>query len=193
MNTKVCTKCDTEKSLDAFHRNASSKDRLQSVCRACRSAYAAVRNTLPEVRAKCLASTAAYRATLKGRETNHECSRRYGEVGRQRRTEYLQARCQLRSELSGTAVEDASDLLLHHWQPNEKSMNCAYPAFAKDPAAATREADLYCVAILRSEHLREHRAWERGETLLAHLRPDAQPWVKDSNGEWVPYEQEVAA
>ena len=37
MKTKICSKCDTEKSLDSFGSNRRTKDGLQHYCRDCRS------------------------------------------------------------------------------------------------------------------------------------------------------------
>ncbi len=57
-------------------------------------------------------------------------------------------------------------------------MNCDCSAFAKDPGAAAREADLYCVAILPNEHNLEHfRFWSRGLSSITKIRPEATAWT----------------
>ena len=39
MTTKICSRCDTEKSLDSFGSNRSTKDGLQAYCKECVSSY----------------------------------------------------------------------------------------------------------------------------------------------------------
>ena len=44
METKVCTKCGEEKSLDDFYRNKNTKDGRMSECKTCRRKYHCQRN-----------------------------------------------------------------------------------------------------------------------------------------------------
>lgn len=39
MNTKVCSKCNNEKSVVDFYKRSTSKDGLQSNCKACKTNY----------------------------------------------------------------------------------------------------------------------------------------------------------
>ena len=55
--TKVCTKCRTEKSFDAFSKRAASKDGMQSQCKQCKLDW---QSSNPE---KVKANTAKWRAS----------------------------------------------------------------------------------------------------------------------------------
>ncbi len=39
MQTKICSKCKTIKSIDNFHKNTSRKNNIQSVCKECKKEY----------------------------------------------------------------------------------------------------------------------------------------------------------
>jgi hypothetical protein len=78
--TKICTGCKTEKPLEDFYRDCSSRDGRQSQCRECAKAGARAHAQKPEVKArrKAHAQKPEIKAKKNAWQKDYNYKRRYG-------------------------------------------------------------------------------------------------------------------
>lgn len=115
--TKVCSKCKTEKPLEEFHKNRSKKDGLNCWCKGCLNTCNTVRRRTREGKAK----QKEYDQSEKGRSAHKVADKR----NRDKYPEKVKARCAVKSAVRAGRLLPVKDLccvycgreavFYHHW------------------------------------------------------------------------------
>lgn len=74
--SKICSKCKTDKSLEAFHKNSSKRSGLRSECKSCSSQITAKYRGTRQGKAKTKEANTRYKRSEKGKDLAKRLSRR---------------------------------------------------------------------------------------------------------------------
>lgn len=80
MQSKICTKCGSEKTLDEFAIKKNGKYGRQSICKSCLNAHAKLKNAMPETKAQRAQYHNDYYFNKGGKEVRHA----YGQTDKRR-------------------------------------------------------------------------------------------------------------
>lgn len=142
MDTKKCTKCEQEKPIEQFSKNASKASGLSSECKDC---HRIIRK--------------AYYENNKIKERNRI---------KQRKVELKDTYQQFKQTLKCILCSEnhPATLQFHHLNPNEKEMEVSLAITNGWSFTRIQEEIKKCVVLCANCHMKEHYELTQGRTLL---------------------------